>query len=99
MRRTLYRLARGLSLFSYVLGVEGGASAIALEVMIKQDISKSELDMPSQTVGGQIQVAQEDNAVPICPISGPRGVWDQYQMHDLPRGHCSGPQACTLWTR
>lgn len=56
--------------------------------------------LPTHVVGGAaIPTAQEDNAVSTCPISGPRGAWDMYQTRDLPRGHCSGAQACTLWTK
>jgi hypothetical protein len=87
MQRTLYGLVKGSGFFLLVVGL-GAASAIAHEV-----------NMPGQTGGGRIPVAQEESTVPICPISGPRGTWNDYEMHDLPRGQCSGAQACTLWTR
>ena len=54
----------------------------------------SELDLPRQVGGARIPVA-----APMCPISGPRGAWDHYQMRDLPRGYCSRNRACTLWTK
>jgi hypothetical protein len=41
----------------------------------------------------------EKSAEPMCPISGPKGPWDYYQMGDLPRGDCSGAQDCTVWTK
>ena len=34
----------------------------------------------------------------VCPISGPIGPWDRFQMRDLPHGDCSGTQACSIQT-
>jgi hypothetical protein len=42
---------------------------------------------------------RSDDVAPTCAISGPKGPWDYYQTNDLPRGVCSAPASCSVWTR
>jgi hypothetical protein len=55
-------------------------------------------EQSGETVGQTPRVDKGDTA-PLCLISAPKGPWDYYQMRDLPRGDCSGAQACTIWTK
>src|SRR4029077_6434227 len=49
-------------------------------------------------IGERSAAAQSEDG-PACLTSGPKGIWGQYTAHDLPRGHCSGADACILWTK
>jgi len=48
-----------------------------------------------------VEQHEKDDFAPatVCEISGPKGPWDYYQTKDLPRGVCSAPAPCTVWTR
>jgi hypothetical protein len=45
------------------------------------------------------QIGQQDDAMPLCLIPGPKGPWDEYREKDLPSGSCSAPLMCALWTK
>jgi hypothetical protein len=53
----------------------------------------------SQSV--EAEYPRNDNAAPatVCDIPGPKGPWDHYLTTDLPRGVCSAPNSCMVWTR
>jgi hypothetical protein len=87
-----YRLAKPFIFFLFIAVVACGSFSIGREAEISRNVPK-----PSSAV--QTPIANRDDAIPVCPIDGPMGPWDRYQMRDLPHGDCSGTQVCSIWTK
>src|SRR2546430_12717137 len=102
MRNTFHRSLKPLGLFLLIaMAIVWMAFDVGCGFEVKHETLKKGQDMPKQSGKSVIQtpIVDEEGAEPMCPISGPKGPWDYYQMGDLPRGDCSRTQACTVWTK
>jgi hypothetical protein len=90
--------AKQLGVFFFIAVIGSVASVRSHEAAI-QPVTKAERNTPKQADQTSTQVADQDDAAPVCPTSGPKGDWGEYREKDLPRGSCSGPVACVLWTK
>jgi hypothetical protein len=95
----LRRVAKLLRLSILAAAFAWGAIAFTCESRLTHGDLRAAWD--ALTKGDKIPtaIANEDDLARTCPVAGPKGPWDHYQTRDLPRGNCSGAQACTLWTR
>jgi hypothetical protein len=98
MHKFLHRFGTQLSVLLLIPGVWENLP-VGSEFWMKQDTLNYGRDTPKQRGKLRTPVATRDDAEPACPVSGPKGIWDYYQMRDLPRGYCSDTKACTLWTK
>lgn len=97
--KTSFTIAKPLIFLLFIMAVGWATFAISYDVWDTHHILKTGRDVPKPSNAIQIPIVDEGDVTPECPISGPKGPWERFQMRDLPHGSCSGTQVCSIWTK